>query len=61
MFKRITSHLKNNAGSEYVEKLVLIVIAFVVGGLLLTIFKGAFTSDTFKSGIENAIQQIFSW
>lgn len=61
MLKQIKSHLKSNEGSEYIEKLVLIVIAFTVGGLLLTILWGAFDNDDFRNGLTQTIQNIFDW
>ena len=61
MLKQIKLHLMSNEGSEYIEKLVLIVIAFVVGGLLLTILYNAFSDAGFQQGLTNTIQEIFDW
>ena len=50
----------SNVGSEYVEKLILIVIAFVVGGLLLTAMNNAF-DGSIKDGAKEVIENVYNW
>lgn len=60
MLKNIKNHLSDNSGSQYIEKLVLIVIAFTIGGLLLTAFDKAF-DESFKTGAQAAIENVYNW
>ena len=60
MVKKIKNHLLNNCGSQYIEKLILIVVAFTIGGLLISAFDNAF-NDSFKEGAKNAVENVYNW
>ena len=42
---KIFNHLKDNTGDEYIEKLILIVIAFSIGAALFIILPRGFEED----------------
>lgn len=60
MRTKLKNHLLDNGGSQYIEKLILIVIAFTVGGLLISAFDNAF-NDSFKEGAKTAIENVYNW
>lgn len=60
MRTKLKNHLLDNSGSQYIEKLILIVIAFTVGGLLISAFDNAF-NDSFKEGAKTAIENVYNW
>ena len=60
MFERIKNHLSDNSGDAYIEKLILILMAFVVGGILLAALDRAL-GGTFAETIKRVIQGIFNW
>ena len=60
MFKKIKSHLLNNTGDAYIEKLILIAMAFVIGGLLLAALSGALNGN-FGDSVGNVVENIFNW
>lgn len=61
MFKRIKEHLSDNTGMAYMEKLVLIAIAFVVGGILIAGLWGALKGEDFQNGMSNSVGNMFNW
>lgn len=55
----VNKHCRNDSGSENVSKLILIVIAFIVGSLLLVTFRTAVDASP-ASWLTNSIMSIFS-
>lgn len=60
MLQTIKAHLRDNEGSEYIEKLILILISFIVGGMLLNVMSSAFNEEL-QGSLKDTIQDIFSW
>lgn len=61
MLQKIKNHLNDNTGSAYFEKIILIAIAFIVGGALIGLLWGAAGSDQFKEGMGNVVGNMFNW
>jgi hypothetical protein len=59
-FKDIKNHLADNSGDENVSKLIWIVIAFVVGGLMLTLLSNAFSKGAVKEWFDAVFESWFN-
>lgn len=57
-FAKIKTHLVDNTGDENVSKLIWIVIAFVVGGILFGIMQSAF-GNQIKTWLETSLNSYF--
>lgn len=61
MFKKIKAHLSDNSGSAYLEKIILIGIAFIVGAAILGALWTVIRGDDFKDGMGGMIGNMFNW
>ena len=62
MLHKILNYIfRDRSASGIVEKIILIFLAFTVGGILVLLFTGTFESEGFKNGMENLLNNIMNW
>lgn len=55
----ISAQLRDNSGSEYIESLILMAMAFTVGGSFITMFWAAIHAG-FATSLQQQLQALFS-